>query len=498
MNEFYHITMLKRLFFVFSLIITTFSITSQNNIYYNISSEIQTGSGEYAPYFFSANKHGISSVEKNSGYLRAGIFKDLNREKVFSYAAGLDIAGSYNDYSKFRIQQLYLDFKLYCLNLSIGSKEYDGVFKNQQLSSGSMVWSGNARPIPQVRAGIFEFVTIPCTNGWLQLKGDISYGKFIDDKWLEDNYNYQYSFITTDVWYHQKKIFFRSKESKNFIVTLYAELASQFGGHQKFYNNGTITRESKDEVNIKDFIGVLIPGEGDATSDPGDQAYFYGNHLGTWNAIFEYKLKNESLLKGYFEWFFEDGSGMGKLNGWDGLWGIEYNTNKKGFISSVVFEYLQTTNQSGPIHWAPGDHDGTTLTNQATGADDYYNNYFYTGWANFGMANGNGMLTSPIYNNNGYLRFQNTRVIGLHGGIEGYIFDELSYKLLLQYNYGFGTPYIPSLKKLERFSGYLGFTYSPEKLNNYKFSAALGYDRGNISKQNTGFQISVIKTGLIK
>ena len=205
------------------------------NIYYNISSEIQTGSGEYAPYFFSANKHGISSVEKNSGYLRAGIFKDLNREKVFSYAAGLDIAGSYNDYSKFRIQQLYLDFKLYCLNLSIGSKEYDGVFKNQQLSSGSMVWSGNARPIPQVRAGIFEFVTIPCTNGWLQLKGDISYGKFIDDKWLEDNYNYQYSFITTDVWYHQKKIFFRSKKSKNFIVTLYAELATHIGGHQKFY-----------------------------------------------------------------------------------------------------------------------------------------------------------------------------------------------------------------------------------------------------------------------
>ena len=489
--------MLRKILFL-PLFLTTLPLFSQHNIYYKIGGEFQAGSGDFAPYLFSANKHGISSVENNSGYLRAGVFKDFNEEKVFSYAAGIDLAASYNDYSNYRIQQLYFDLKYRCLNLSIGAKEYEGEFKNQELSSGGLVWSGNARPIPQIRAGIFNFVEIPGTNGWLQIKGDLSYGKFIHDSWLEDNFNYQYSFITTDVWYHQKKIFFRSKESKNFIVTIYAEMAAQFGGKQRIYKDGELIRTNVDKVNLKDFINVFIPGSGDETSNLGDQAYFYGNHLGSWNSIFEYKFRNSSRLKGYFEWIYEDGSGMGKLNGFDGLWGLEYNTNRKSIISDIVVEYLQTTNQSGPIHWAPNDFPGTPIVTEATGADDYYNNYFYNGWQNWGMANGNGLLNAPIYNKDGYLRFINTRVIGYNLAFKGYIKDNLSYQISTVYRYGYGTPFVPLPEKQKQFSALIRLNYDISFwLNSTLVGLELGYDKGNILNQCFGAKFSIVKSGKI-
>lgn len=45
------------------------------------------------------------------------------------------------------------------------------------------VWfgPGTAGPIPQVSVGIPHFVNFPGTNGWMQIKGEISYGIFVDD-----------------------------------------------------------------------------------------------------------------------------------------------------------------------------------------------------------------------------------------------------------------------------------------------------------------------------
>ena len=136
-------------------------------------------------------------------------------------------------------------------------KEYNGEFKNQELSSGSMVWSGKSAPIPQVREGIPEFVNIPLTNGWLQIKGDLSYGKFIDNKFLKDNFSYKNGQITTDDWYHQKQFFLRSKESKPFVVTIGAELAAQFCGDYSIYKDGVMTHNEKNKHSFMAFYKVF-------------------------------------------------------------------------------------------------------------------------------------------------------------------------------------------------------------------------------------------------
>ncbi|MFR8356153.1 MAG: hypothetical protein ACLVEJ_11210 [Parabacteroides sp.] len=139
---------------------STASLNSYAQFTKGLSYRAETGvsfsGGEHTPFWLTANKQGLSSIEKNNGYLRAGVFRELESDKRFSYAFGADLAVAYNFTSTFVVQQLYADLKYRCLGLSIGSKERHSEFNNSLLSSGGLTFSGNARPIPQVRIGIFQ------------------------------------------------------------------------------------------------------------------------------------------------------------------------------------------------------------------------------------------------------------------------------------------------------------------------------------------------------
>ena len=476
------------------------AVTRNSVLYFAEANGNVAFNGTNAPYYHIANRQGLSSISPNNGYLRAGVIKKTNQSKRFDYGGAIDLVGAAGFSSPFIIQQAYAEVQFLCFDLMAGSKEYWGEMKNPSLSSGGMVWSGNARPIPQVRLGIFDFVEFPCTNGWLQVKLDMSYGRFTDDRYLRDEFggwDKKKWAYTEDVFYHQKKVFFRSKESRNFIMTVGAEFAAQFSGARHYYNGKTGEWEVDDlPLRAKDFWTVFIPGKGDGEATDGDQAYYYGNHVGAWHAIAEYKFKNRSQLKGYFEWYYDDASGMGKLNGWDGLWGLEYNFGKKGIVSDIVFEYLQTTNQGGPIHWNPDDNKGTYITDvNVSGADNYYNNYYYVGWAHWGKANGTPLLRSPEYNRDGYLSFLHTRVKAFHLGVSGSFAPEWDYRLLASYRKSWGTPFIPILKPLYSTSAMVEVTYCPVKLKGWSFLASCAFDVGTLYDSNSGIALSIRKTG---
>ena len=118
---------------------------------YAIETGSTLGKGTYAPLWLTANRQGLSSIHTESGYLRAGISHTMPLNRHFSFSAGLDLATAYNFTSSFVIQQAYADISYRWLNLSIGSKERLPELKNPELSSGGMVESNNARPVPQAR-----------------------------------------------------------------------------------------------------------------------------------------------------------------------------------------------------------------------------------------------------------------------------------------------------------------------------------------------------------
>jgi len=86
---------------------------------YRAETGVSFSGGEHTPFWLTANKQGLSSIEKNNGYLRAGVFRELENDTPFSYAFGADLAVAYNFTSTFVVQQLYVDLKYRCLGLSI-------------------------------------------------------------------------------------------------------------------------------------------------------------------------------------------------------------------------------------------------------------------------------------------------------------------------------------------------------------------------------------------
>ena len=111
------------------------------------------------------------------------------------------------------LQQLYGEVKYRGVFLTVGLKEHDSALLNHRLSSGDMVESGNTRPTPEVRVGFIDFQDIPLTNGWVQIQGEIGYGRMTDGDWWLDRYNRYNYHVNTGEWYNYKRCYFRTKPS---------------------------------------------------------------------------------------------------------------------------------------------------------------------------------------------------------------------------------------------------------------------------------------------
>ena len=199
---------------VLLLNITTVSAQKGNFRYYTQLNAI-AAYGDYAPYWFTANNNAISSVNNVSGYARYGMSysNTFGKRGNFKYNITADILANYNNHSTISFQQAYGELGWKWLTLSIGCKErwgeqehlmrkemcestnfnkvnqyYPHLFNNRfsNLGSGGLIFSGNGRPIPQVRIEIPDFVNIPGTKEWLKVRAYISYGLFTDDNYQKE------------------------------------------------------------------------------------------------------------------------------------------------------------------------------------------------------------------------------------------------------------------------------------------------------------------------
>ena len=209
---------------------------------YRVEASANASSGSYAPLWFTANRNGLSSQEPNSGYLRAGLAYRQAFNRGWKIGAGLDLAGAVNSPSGFIVQQAYADISWRVLNLSIGSKERAPLGKNPLLSSGGMVEGNNARPVPQVRAEIADYYTVPGTRGWFAFKGYVAYGRFTDDRWQRDFARpFQQAYVQK-VLYHSKALMLKVGNKERFPLEAEAGMmmSAQFGGEQhSFRADGT-------------------------------------------------------------------------------------------------------------------------------------------------------------------------------------------------------------------------------------------------------------------
>ncbi len=469
--------------------------------------------GDFAPYYMMSNNGGVLTQGKTF-QARAAAWKDLDLSRRFSYSFGADVvagASSEVDYLQHNgtelqavgrkpaaawIQQLYGEIKYRGVFLSVGMKERTSPLLNSQLGVGDYTQSNNARPLPEVRIGFVDFQDIPLTKGWIQIQGEIAYGKYLQNDWLKDHFNYAQKFITEGVWFHYKRAYFRTKPSKPLSVTVGMQSAAQFGGTAYTYINGQLTKTDPYDTKLKDFFRIFVPGSGG--SNVGDTQYMFGNTLGSWDFLARYRFKDDTELKAYFQFPYEDGSGIGKLNGFDGIYGLEYKScNPSAIVSGAVIEYIDFTNQSGPSHWAPADNPESTMTGEATGSDNYYNNFRYNGYTNYGMLQGTPFVPGTIYNKDGYLLVKDNRLRGFHAGISGTIYEPLQYRLLVSYRKSWGTYTCPRTETAHDTSVMLEGVYSFRQVKGLQIKGQLAIDRGNLLGDNFGALLSVSYQGIL-
>ena len=475
--------------FILSLLLAVMPCVAQNGIGYHVETTGSAATGQLTPFWIASNKYGTIPLDAGNAFLRTGIFYLQSYGNGLHWSAGLDLLVVTPRYQAVYVQQLYAAMQFKSLNLTLGSYENYSSLWDKELSSGDMVHSSNARPIPEINLSIPKFTTIPFTKRRLQIRGNIAFGRSFDNQYLQSFVDNKYVYIKNVLWHHKSLQLRLIDPEKNVPLTAVAGIRhyAQWGG------TSTNPETGKQPQTFKDLIRIMLGEAGDENASLSDQINALGHHCGSYELQFGY-LNNAFDVHLYSQHFFEDASGMELYNFPDGLWGLQVDISGCTWINKIVLEYLDTRNQSGPIHYLwldpkffPGD---------GRGRDNYYNNGEYTtGHSYYNRGLGSPLLPSPEYNDTHEIGFKNNRVRAYHLGFQGYLSKQVSYRLLSTSSDSWGTHSRPFLKKNNNFSCAAKLSYCHPHLEGWLFTGEVATDYGSMFGKNTGFCFSIQKIG---
>lgn len=478
---------------------------------YRFETGANFSSGSFAPFWFTSNRQGASSIEKSSGYIRMSTIGGMYLPSDFFVDYGMDVSLNANYQSDYSIRQLYVNLGYKWFDVSLGTKERWSELKNKDLSTGGLTWSGNSLPIPQLRIEIPDYVRLNWFGQWFSLKGHIAYGRFTDSDWREDMAakvspdKPQYS---DRILYHSKAAFLKIGDVSRFPLEVIwgLEMSSQFGGTKHnmvsdgvFYDNYDLPSD------VGAYWEVLIP-----FNPIGKQGDENGNNLGSWHLSFDLTL-DKWKARAYYEHFFEDHSSMlgieyknnlqgddkqfvfyGFRRNWmDGLFGLELTAPDGLPFKNIVLEFMNTKGQCGSICNFPN----SAISEEVSGRDAMYNHSVYQSYQHWGFACGNPVLISPVYNENGSLSFVSNRTMMFHLGVNGWITNKIDYRLLATHTGHWGT-YESPLKEVDRITSVMlecNYRFGDAYSWKIGLAGAMDFDSGNMIGDNKGIMLTLSK-----
>ncbi len=471
-------------------------------ISYDLTAETAVGTGDYTAYQLVSNRHHVLGTHSNTAYMRGAVNVEHSLGKKWTLSGTVDAIASVHADHRAYLQQCFANLSYQNFYIEAGTREDKQVIRNNLLSCGSFVKGTNAKPFAQLRIGTKDFWDVPYTQGWIQIHFDGGYGRFLDGNYREDafyqgaspngkNVNGRYA---TGILMHQKHLYIRTNPTKRFFAMAGMEHMVQFGGSAYKYNKEGVLVNKKKPTDLKACFDVFLPfGDSNYAEHDAMEDWIFGNHVGMMTIQFGWNINKDHLLQAYLDNPFEDGSGIRKGNGWDGLWGIEFTNKTPGiqYVRGAVIEYFQTTNQSGPLHWDRRDYPepvSSQITDYVTGKDEYYNHSCYDSYTHFGMTPGNPLIASPIYNKDGFTAYRDNRIKAWHLGFNGELNEHLSYLVKGSYREGWGTYDIFLPNKHHSFDAMVQSSYG---IGPWKFSASYAFDKGNIYGDNSTFDIKI-------
>ncbi len=443
----------------------------RDSIFWSAAVGTVVSSGDIAPYHIWTNRGCISS-RPNSLFGAVTLRKEYSAPKhIFDYSFRFQPSMGYSGGNKVKtlLKEGYVAARIYVFELTAGRRHSDnhGYFMSDaDLTSGGMLFSRNALPVPRVSLATAGYVPFPFSFGYLEVKGGLTHG------WLGSS-----GYVDKALLHHK---YLGARIGGRLPVNLSYEFhhAAQWGGISPDYGPLGST--------FKDFMNTFFARSGGVMAN--DQLNAQGNHLCSQVIGLDIKLDG---WKGsaYWQTISEDGPidlPWKALNASDGLWGVSVTTPFP-YVSGILYEYLRTSNQSGAFH----DRDGIVYG----GGDSYYNNGIYrNGWTYKGYTIGHPLIISPVALPNGaispYITRMRSHHAGIRGDIKGYGYRTLATFTRLYDSYEYPTDTFNRAFLLEvskRFEALWGLNF---KLS---FAADSGTQFGN----SYGIMLTVAKTGLL-
>ena len=474
----------------------------EHDLEFRIEAAGIAGSGDHAPFWHTSNRQGLPSVKPSNGYMHFAALGGIGLPGDLDAGYGVDLGFGTGLESDWYVHQLYVDLDYKWLGMSVGMKERWND-KNRYLSTGALTWSGNSKPLPEVRVGIPEYVRIPLLGGWFSVKGHVGYGRMTDDKWRREHGGSSY---VDGILFHSKSAFLRFGDDDRFPlqVTVGLEMNNLFGGTR--INGGDETPMPSDAAAYWTALFPFHHVEQQGNED--------GDNLGSWHLNFDYNL-NDWHIGAYYEHFYEDHSSMlgieykndtqgdkdfiffgFRRNWFDGLFGIEVNApDNVRYFRNAVLEFMNTRGLCGPIcHSTACNTEGMYVIEEVDGRDGMYNHGIYSTYSHHGYAMGNPVLISPAYNgDNGANTFRSNRVQMFHLGVDGGITHQIDYRVLATTTRHWGC-YGAPLKDIESVTSVmLELSYRLGGAYDWKvsLSGSMDFDSGDLIGNNRGVMFTI-------
>lgn len=430
---------MKKLLIIFVLSFGCDIIAQEFNYTFNLQLQGIYGTNDSSPFWFYTNKNGILDSETN--FLGLASFEaSYSKNKNLNFEAGINYYYSDGVENSISRNELYLKYYNKYIQTIIGAKNPEVKLNGLSSSNQNFLYSGNARSLPGILIeanepfNIFKSLTVDWGIAHYELNDD----RYVDGTMV-----------------HYKRLGLNWKINEQNSITGRIQHFAQWGG--------TSITQGKQPDSFSDFVKIFFARSGGEESGDGDQQNALGNHMGSY--YLEYKLKsNIAEFSFYWEHPFEDGSGSAFKNFPDGIWGVFASIENSMFFKSFLYEYVDTTNQSGQVG--------------ISGKDNYFMNKLYrSGWTYNGRTIGLPFISVP----------NNTR-IRLHqiGFTSNYKKIDFTFKTSFVQN--FGTYYVPFENTQNAIYTYLKSEYSMNKFGD--LSLELGYDTSNINKDHFGIGLS--------
>lgn len=397
------------------------------------SARLAGTSGEYMPFWARTGEDGILPV-RSSGLMTAGADVSYRHSNGIYFAAGANLAGALAQKSVLNtkpvygmVDRLYVSGGWKMLHLDVGMKPRQREFSDLSISGGNFMYSRNTRNMPGINAWsdwiYFE------KGHWFGFRGNIAHYQYIDNRYVKGAY------------VHNKGLALKIALGRKVDISGGLDHWAQWGGNSPKYG--------QQPVSFIDFYRVLMAQHGGEDATASDRLNVLGNHLGREWARLDWRHERFTMSFQYDK-PFEDGSGVRLKNIPDGIWSVQCSFNDRdAAVTDIVFEYINTTWQSGPEHDRAATEE--EKKNQAEdeaykdrvvlgGCDNYFGNSEYkSGWTNHGRTIGLPLILSAAPGEDGIVMTTvNTRVRAFHAAIRGNFAKGLPYafKGTFSLNYG--------------------------------------------------------------